>query len=134
MNGSHYVIPYQSLMQQVGFDDEGSQSDVIFTREQFEKLMWAMLRHVAVDEHWYRMAYPDVDEAIRNGKLRSAKDHFVASGYFEGRKCGRVAVDEQWYLTEYPDVAEGIELGEFISAQQHFDSHGETEGRLPYPI
>jgi hypothetical protein len=58
----------------------------------------------------------------------------VASGYFEGRKCGRVLVDEKWYLTEYPDVAEGIELGEFMSAQQHFDSHGEEEGRLPHPL
>ena len=134
MRGSHYIIPYQSLMEQVGFDDEGAQTDLILTREQFEKLLCAIIRHVAVDEDWYRDAYPDVDDAIRNGRVSSAKDHFVASGYFEGRKCGRAVVDEQWYLIEYPDVAEGIELGEFISAQQHFDTHGEREGRLPHPL
>jgi hypothetical protein len=134
MTDSHYIIPFQSLMRQLGFGDVASKSDITMTRQQFEELLRAMLRTVAVDEAWYRDAYPDVDEAIRNGELRTARDHFVASGYFEGRKCGRVFVDEKWYLTEYPDVAEGIELGEFMSAQQHFDSHGEKEGRLPHPL
>jgi hypothetical protein len=104
------------------------------TRKQFEELLRTMLRYVAVDEAWYRDAYPDVDEAIRKGTVPSAQDHFVSSGYFEGRKRGRVLADEKWYLAEYPDVAEGIELGEFMSAQQHFDYHGEKEGRLPHPL
>jgi hypothetical protein len=134
MANSHYVVPFHSLMRQIGLEELLSRSQIRMSREQFEALMRAMLRYVAVDEAWYRDAYPDVDQAIRNGKVRSAKDHFVASGYFEGRKCGRVLVDEKWYLTEYPDVAEGVELGEFMSAQQHFDSHGEKEGRLPHPL
>jgi hypothetical protein len=133
MTDSYYITPFDSLMRQLGFD-EASKSDITMTREQFEELLRAMLRYVAVDEAWYRDAYPDVDEAIRNGTVPSAQDHFVSSGYFEGRKRGRVVVDEQWYLAEYPDVAEGIELGELLSAQQHFDSHGEKEGRLPHPL
>ena len=40
---------------------------------------------IPVDEIWYRQANPDVDEAIRRGECTSAKDHFVSSGYFEGR-------------------------------------------------
>jgi hypothetical protein len=133
MTDSYYIVPFDSLMRQLGLD-EASKSDITMTKEQFEQLLRSMLRYVEVDEAWYRNAYPDVDEAIRNGKVPSAKDHFVASGYFEGRKRGRVVVDEQWYLAEYPDVAEGIELGELLSAQQHFDSSGEKEGRVPHPL
>jgi hypothetical protein len=134
MTDSHYVVPFQALMRQIGLEESMSRPEISMSLEQFEKLLRVMLRHIAVDEAWYRNTYPDVDEAIRNGELRSAKDHFVASGYFEGRKCGRVVVDDKWYLSEYPDIAEGIEVGELRSAQQHFDSHGEKEGRLPHPL
>jgi hypothetical protein len=133
MTDSYYITPFDSPMRQLGFG-EASKSDITMTRGQFEKLLRSMLRYVEADEAWYRNTYPDVDEAIRNGTVPSARDHFVSSGYFEGRKRGRVLVDEQWYLAQYPDVAEGIELGEFMSAQQHFDSHGEKEGRLPHPL
>jgi hypothetical protein len=63
MTDSHYIIPFQSLMRQLGFDDEASKSDITMTREQLEELLRAMLRTVPVDEAWYRDAYPDVDEA-----------------------------------------------------------------------
>jgi len=39
-----------------------------------------------VDETWYRQTYPDVDEAIRQGREISAKSHFLDQGYHEGRK------------------------------------------------
>ncbi len=43
------------------------------------------LQRFPVDEVWYREAYPDVDEAIRNGQIESARRHFIEYGYFEGR-------------------------------------------------
>ena len=40
---------------------------------------------VEIDEDWYRMNYPDVDEAIIEATFSSAKDHFLRVGYLEGR-------------------------------------------------
>jgi SAM-dependent methyltransferase len=39
----------------------------------------------AFDEALYLRLYPDVKHAIETGALTSARDHFVAHGYFEGR-------------------------------------------------
>lgn len=43
------------------------------------------LRGYPFDEDWYRKTYPDVDEAIREGGIESAFDHFIDHGFFEGR-------------------------------------------------
>lgn len=40
---------------------------------------------VAFDEALYLRLYPDVKHAIETGDLTSARDHFVAHGFFEGR-------------------------------------------------
>ena len=90
-----------------------------------------MLRGVRVDEDWYLRQYPDVGEAIAKGVFRSAKHHFIESGYFECRRSARVVVDEDWYSRAYPDVGESVEFGEMSSCQEHFDRYGEDEGRLP---
>ena len=95
-------------------------------------LVRKLLNAVTVDEDWYRKTYPDVDQAIASGATSSAKEHFTASGYFEGRRPAKIVVDEKFYISKYPDVAEGIEFEEITSAQDHFESHGYEEGRLPF--
>jgi len=62
--------------------------------------------------------------------IKSARNHFIHSGYFEGRLPSAPEFDEAWYLAQYPDVAEGITKGEIASARQHFLEHGHEEGRL----
>ena len=59
-----------------------------------------------------RVVHPDVAEAIADGEIKSPKEHFIDSGYFEGRLPCPLKVDEAWYLERYPDIAEGIERGE----------------------
>jgi hypothetical protein len=39
---------------------------------------------IAVDEDWYVAQYPDVNQAVSNGVF-SARDHFYAAGFKEGR-------------------------------------------------
>src|SRR5262249_19320104 len=107
---------------------------VVLTKDQLFSFIRNLLRSVPVDEEWYRKTYPDVDEAIEEGRIASGREHFISSGYFEGRKAGRTVVDENFYLATYPDVAEGIEFGEIQSAQEHFETHGAEEGRLPYAL
>jgi hypothetical protein len=50
-----------------------------------EEIIKLFLARVEVDEAWYCEAYPDVAEAIREGGIASAAEHFRDSGYFEGR-------------------------------------------------
>jgi hypothetical protein len=90
------------------------------------------LAEIQVDEEWYLTRYLDVAEAIREGRIRSAKDHYVRFGFVENRMPYQIVVDEEWYAAQYPDVKVAIEAGHFASAQSHFDVTGFLEGRSPY--
>jgi hypothetical protein len=94
-------------------------------------LLDAALKDVVVDENWYREAYPDVDEAIRDGIIVSARAHYLTAGYFEDRLPHPMVVDEEWYLDQHPDVKSAVSRG-YFSAQQHFEVSGYREGRIPY--
>jgi hypothetical protein len=132
MAKSNYVIPFSVLINQVGLDGQLKSDKIELTRDQLLQLIRKLLALVQVDEEWYRKTYPDVERSVVAGATPSAKDHFVSSGYFEGRRPGKVVVDETFYINKYPDVAEGIEFEEIDSAQEHFDAHGYLEGRLPF--
>ncbi|MSP01796.1 MAG: hypothetical protein EXR07_12220 [Acetobacteraceae bacterium] len=93
-----------------------------------------MIRGIEVDETWYARLYDDIGQAIRTGTIRSAREHFLGDGYFEGRLPFPIRVDEAWYLRQYPDVADSIRRGVLTSAQEHFDLDGYKEGRLPFEM
>jgi len=112
-------------------DINGDNETVEIHVSKLHELFHLLLVHVEVDEGWYRSSYKDVDDAIRAGHLRSAQEHYVSTGYFEGRLPRSIKVDEAWYLQTYPDVAVAMRAGAFTSAKQHFQSNGYQEGRLP---
>jgi hypothetical protein len=125
-----YLIPYVRLRELLGFDGNDKPS-VVLSWDQLQHAVRMLVRAVHVDEDWYVKQNPDVKEAIAKGVFRSAKHHFIESGYFEGRKPAPVLVDEEWYARAYPDVGESVEFGEISTCQEHFDRYGESEGRLP---
>jgi hypothetical protein len=100
----------------------------------FVKVIQLLLSALEVNEDWYLNQYPDVAQAISEGKVKSARQHFVDNGYFEGRLPFEITVDERWYQREYPDVAESIKKGGELSAQTHFLRDGYKEGRLPFEV
>ena len=128
-----YVPPFSSLNENLVFGSQEGKPWVKMTYEDFETLLRKLLHAVEIDEEWYRRAYPDVDQAIRDGVVQTARDHFVSSGYFEGRLPCEIEVDEEWYFKTYPDIAEAAKAGEVESAKQHFLAFGYAEGRLPAP-
>jgi hypothetical protein len=135
MSKSSYVVPYTVLLKQIGIlGDLGDDERVELTRDQLLSLIRKLLAAIPVDEVWYKSIYQDVEQAIQAGNVKDAKEHFVSSGYFEGRLPSKVVVDEEFYISHYPDVADGIDGGEINSAQEHFESHGLTEGRLPFKV
>jgi len=119
---------YNYLISDAG-SAEGHYVELLETR--LVELLQALLIRVHVDENWYLATYPDVAGAVKRGDMKSGRDHFIRSGYFENRLPAPIRVDERWYLDEYPDVAGAIKSGAFRNGQQHFERNGFKEGRLP---
>ncbi len=129
-----YVAPFDLVKSQVNISTINGQVKVGLTYESFLNLIRLMIADMDVDEKWYLQQYPDIAAAIAKGVVKSAKEHFVKDGYFEGRLPAPIQVDEKWYLQEYPDVAEGVHSGMVDSGQKHFTQDGYREGRLPFAI
>jgi hypothetical protein len=123
--------PFNLLKQKLSVVTVNGQLKVNNTYDEFLDIVRSLLRATTFDSAWYVAEYPDLAEALANGEITSPKDHFIDSGYFEGRLPGPLKVDTAWYLEKYPDVAEGIERGDIESAEQHFTEHGYWEGRAP---
>lgn len=128
-----YLPPFEAIKAFLSFAALNGELTVSTTYSQFTVMIRTLLQGIEVDEAWYLSQYPDVAEAIRNGLVTSAKEHFLNDGYFEGRMPFLIAVDEAWYLEQNPGVAEYIARGELLSAQQHFNDNGYREGRRPRP-
>jgi hypothetical protein len=99
----------------------------------FRHLLAAAIKQKGLfDEKFYLTTYPDVAKAIKTGDLASGLQHYIATGYFEGRSPKKLIVDERFYLQENPDVADAIRRGQLRNAQEHFEATGFREGRAPY--
>jgi hypothetical protein len=129
-----YVPPFDSLRDHIRTNTIGGELIPNMTYADVKALIQRLLVLVEVDSDWYLEHYPDIAQAVAEGRAKSARDHFINNGYFEGRLPRRIKVDEDWYLEHNPSVAEAVRGGEIESGQKHFDAHGYREGRLPFPI
>ena len=127
-----YIPPFEMIRRSIEISTVRGELRVNVSYENFVGLLRTMIRGIEVDEAWYVRTYEDIGKAIRDGVVRSAKQHFVDDGYFEGRLPFPILIDEKWYLKENPDVADSIKSGIVESAQDHFDKDGYREGRLPF--
>ena len=126
--------PFEVIKRPVEISAAKGQLTAIASYEDLLGMIKQLLSIVDVDEKWYVTQYPDVAQAIRQGKAVSARQHFLDSGYFEGRLPFLIPVDEKWYLDQNPDVAASVRKGKEPSAQAHFLQGGYREGRLPYAM
>src|SRR5580658_2659081 len=115
-----FLPPFEALKAFFTVEQLNGEPTVKASYNQFTALVRALLQSVEVDEAWYLAQYPGVAEGIRDGVVKSAKDHFIHNGYFEGRLPYPIKVDETWYLEQNPGIAEVIRTGKLQSAQQHF--------------
>jgi hypothetical protein len=129
-----YLPPFDKVKSLVNVSSVKGAMMVSASYDQFLEMVRAVLSAVDVDEAWYLETYPDVLTGIKKGTVRSARDHFIHNGYFEGRLPFPIKVDEDWYIGQNPLVADYIRDGQLTSGQQHFDHDGYKEGRLPFPI
>ncbi len=129
-----YIPPFEVVKRSLGLYTVNNEVCVSITYNDFVRLLKLLLASTEVDEEWYLEQYGDIRQAAEEGRVTSAKKHFVNDGYFEGRVPFPMTVDEEWYLARYPDVGEGIRAGSTPSGQQHFIDNGYREGRLPEEI
>lgn len=99
------------------------------------RLLRALLRSIAAampfSAEFYLATYPDIAEAHAAGDVADLHEHFIESGYFEGRLGAAPEVDEAFYLSTYKDVAQGAQKGEIMSGAEHYLRTGASEGRIP---
>lgn len=129
-----YIPPFDLLRRSVEISTVRGELRVSLSYDDFIKMIRLMIAGIEVDEAWYRQAYDDIGRAIQEGRIASAKQHFLDDGYFEGRLPFSVIVDEKFYENTYPDVADSIRKGIVPSSQTHFDEDGYREGRLPFDL
>jgi hypothetical protein len=127
-----YLPPFELIRRSIEISTVRGELRVNVSYENFVEILRRMIQGIEVDEAWYVRTYEDIGNAVKEGVVGSAKQHFVHDGYFEGRLPFPIRVDERWYLTAHPDVAESIRQGDVGSAQEHFDKDGYREGRLPF--
>jgi hypothetical protein len=129
-----YLPPFELIRRSIEISTVRGELRVNISYENFIAILRTMIRGVEVDEAWYLRTYEDIASAIKQGSVRSARQHFVDDGYFEGRLPFPMSIDERWYLSENPDVAESIRKGVVETAQDHFTKDGYREGRLPFGL
>ena len=130
-----YIPPFDRIKARLRINETKSRGRrVNADYDDILRLIHALLVGIEVDETWYLARNEDVARGIQEGKVISAKQHFLDHGYFEGRAPFPIAVDEAWYLANNADVAEEVRSGTFPSGQAHFDAAGYYEGRLPRPM
>jgi hypothetical protein len=127
-----YLPPFETINGLFSLTTIRGKTRVDMTYEDLQKLIKTLLSVVQIDEAYYLARNRDVAEGIAMGTIRSAQEHFVDHGYFEGRQPYPLKVDEDWYLTTHTDVADTVRKGEYPSAQAHFDGPGYPEGRPPF--
>jgi hypothetical protein len=129
-----YVPPFELIKNSVDISAVKGELRISASYQDFINLIKRLISCVEVDEDWYLRQNPDIAKAIKEGKVASARQHFIDDGYLEGRLPFQLQVDEKWYLAQNPDVADGIRKGTIDSALSHFLSNGYKEGRLPFAL
>ena len=129
-----YLPPFDLIRRSVEIATAKGELRVSVAYDDFIRLLRMMIAAIEVNEEWYLREYEDIAQAIRDGSVESAKQHFMDDGYLEGRLPFPMPVDERWYLEENPDVAESVRKGVVRSGEQHFAEDGYREGRLPYAV
>lgn len=126
-----YLPPFDLIRRSVEITTVKGELRVNISYDGFIEILRWIISGIELDEEWYAQEYPDIAEAVKAGRLPSARQHFIDDGYFEGRLPFPMPVDERWYLEQNPDVAESVRKGVLSSGQQHFAEDGYREGRLP---
>jgi hypothetical protein len=126
-----FVPPWNAIIR-AGSEADAAGADVFVPQKLLRFLLRCLLDQADFDEQQYRTCNPDVAEAIKQKMFVSGRDHFIRTGYFEGRSGG-TPVQETWYLARNPDVAAAKQSGKIATGEAQYRLAGAHEWREPNP-
>lgn len=126
-----YYPPPQIILDQLGVKlvDLIGGGNVTVSAKFLRILIAELLKTVEFDQDWYARTNPDVEGARLAGDIKSLHEHFLATGYFEGRLPHKLPFDPQFYRRHYRDIAETFPASDPEGMEDHFLSTGFFEGR-----
>jgi hypothetical protein len=128
-----YFPPCSLLLEGLGISATdltgGGAVAVAVTRKFLRELISEFVCRMRMDENWYAETYPDVEGARLAGDIESLREHFVRSGYLEGRLPAALPFDPQWYRRHYRDIADAFPSADPDEMRTHFLTSGYFEGR-----
>ena len=123
----HVTVAFGDLPERLAQTND----EIAVPRELLARLLDLYISCWDFDEDWYLATYPDIQDAVSQGKFTSGWAHFRTVGYLEGRLGTQPTVDPEWYVNTYPDIAEAMLHGTVTSPADHYVQFGYKEGRLP---
>ncbi len=127
-------IPHIDLLLQalrVNRDRLNSKSKIAIDAKLLKTLLQTMVANAPFSEEFYKENYPDLAAANRSGQIPDLHQHFVETGFFEGRFGAPPSVDEAYYTSTYKDVGQAVLKGDVSSGMEHYLRSGAAEGRVP---
>jgi len=133
MPSPEYLPHIDLLLQALRISRErlNSRSKIAVDARLLRGLLQALAATQPFDEEFYRATYPDLASANDSGEIPDLHQHFISSGYFEGRFGVRPAVDEAFYTGTYKDIAQAVLRGDIADGAEHYLRSGAAEGRVP---
>ncbi len=133
MPSTAYLPHIDLLLQALRINRErlASRSKIAIDARMLRALLQSLAASLPFSEEFYLATYPDIADAYATGKIPDLHQHFVDSGYLEGRLGSPPEVDEAFYSATYRDVAQAIARGDVVSGLEHYLRSGASEGRLP---
>ncbi|MEO1043422.1 MAG: hypothetical protein AAFX52_14160 [Pseudomonadota bacterium] len=129
-NHDFFFPQWADLAAFAGIQADDLNEETVNVRSDFIRLlMHRLLEALPFSEKAYLNANPDIAQAVESGQVSSGFEHYMVTGYFEGRHAGDFAVNPTWYLGNNSDVREAALRGEVSDAARHFQSTGFHEGR-----
>ena len=125
----HIDLILQSL--RINRDRLSSKSKIAIDARLLRLMLQTIAAKLPFSEDFYMESYPDLAEAYAAGKIPNLHQHFVDSGYLEGRVGSPPLVDEGYYLGAYKDVGKAVAAGDIANATEHYMRAGAAEGRVP---
>lgn len=135
MSPAKYVPHIDLLLQALRINRErlSSRSKIAIDTKLLRGLLQALAASAPFSEEFYLEAYADIAEAHSVGKVPDLHQHFLESGFFEGRFGAAPEVDEAFYTSIYKDVGQAVLRGDIKSGAEHYLRTGAAEGRIPNP-
>jgi hypothetical protein len=124
------VVPVGRMLRLLGIDAADLDNATVSVKASgLRELLTEIARQQPFDPEFYADCYPDVEAARMAGMVSDLREHFVNSGFLEGRLPCEPPFDPVWYANYYPDLATAIPASDAKALRNHFITTGLVEGR-----